>query len=164
MEERQNLPRLSFTKPEGWSPGELEISRMGITIVRPAAFDFREENESGEVTVTAMPVGPRFLLNNVNPWRRQVALEAVDSDSLDELFEPIALATIKGRYLELVGPPQHDPRNDRRIRGMTWFFKLSAPNRLAGRSREDFKAFVNSSRFGPEPNGDSDSAGGPNGR
>ena len=159
-----DLPRLSYTKPEGWSPGELEISRMGITIVRQAAFDFREENESGEVTVTALPVGPRFLLNNVNRWRRQVALEAVDSDSLDELFEPIALATIKGRYLELVGPSNTILGTIVESGGMTWFFKLSAPNRLAGRSREDFKAFVNSSRFGPEPNGDSDSAGGPNGR
>ena len=158
------LPRLSYSKPEGWSPGELEISRMGITIVRQAAFDFRGGDESGEVTVTAMPVGPRFLLNNVNRWRRQVALEAVDSDNLDDLFEPIALATIKGQYLELVGPRNTILGTIVESGGMTWFFKLSAPNRLAGRSRKDFKAFINSSRFGPGPDGDSDSAGGPDGR
>jgi len=158
------LPRLSYTKPEGWSPGELEISRMGITIVRQAAFDFRGENESGEVTVTAMPVGPRFLLNNVNRWRRQVALEAVDSDSLDDLFEPIALDTIKGRYLELVGPSNTILGTIVESGGMTWFFKLSAPNRLADRSRGDFKSFVNSSGFDPEPGEDSGSGGGPDDR
>ena len=156
-----DLPRLGYSKPEGWSPGELEISRMGITIVRQAAFDFRGGNESGEVTVTAMPVGPRFLLNNVNRWRRQVALEAVDSDSLDDLFEPIALDTIKGRYLELVGPSNTILGTIVESGGMTWFFKLTAPNRLADRSRGDFKSFVNSSRFDPGPGEDSGSGGGP---
>ena len=137
---------------------------MGITIVRQAAFDFRGGNESGEVTVTAMPVGPRFLLNNVNRWRRQVALEAVDSDSLDDLFEPIALDTIKGRYLELVGPSNTILGTIVESGGMTWFFKLSAPNRLADRSRGDFKSFVNSSGFDPGPGEDSGSGGGPDDR
>ena len=127
---------------------------------------FKASGEGGEAKITVSSLGGAAggLLPNINRWRRQVALEAVDSDSLDELFEPIALATIKGRYLELVGPSNTILGTIVESGGMTWFFKLSAPNRLAGRSREDFKAFINSSRFGPEPDGDSDSAGGPDGR
>jgi hypothetical protein len=100
-----------------------------------------------------MPTSPRFLLLNVNRWRQQVGLEAVDSDNLDDLFEPITLGKIAGRYLELVGPSDTILGTIVQTDGRTWFFKLAAPNRLADRSRKDFKSFVSSSRF--EATGDS---------
>ena len=142
-----DTPRLSYTNPETWRPGDLEVTRSGITIRRQAAFEFGSGDETGEVTVTAMPTSPRFLLLNVNRWRRQVALEAVDSDNLDDLFEPIALGSINGRYLELVGHRVTILGTIVVSSGKTWFFKLSAPNRLADRSRTEFKSFVSSSRF-----------------
>ena len=147
-------PRLSYKNPDSWRPGELEVTRSGITIRRQAAFEFGEGAESGEVTVTALPTSPRFLLLNVNRWRQQVALQAVDSDNLDDLFEPITLGSINGRYLELVGPSDTILGTIVESGGLTWFFKLAAPNRLADRSREDFRSFVNSSRF--EASGASD--------
>jgi hypothetical protein len=140
-------PRLSYTNPDSWQPGELEVTRKGITIRRQAAFEFGEGAESGEVTVTALPSNPRFLLLNVNRWRQQVALQAVDTDNLDDLFEPITLGSINGRYLELVGPSDTILGTIVESGGLTWFFKLAAPNRLADRSRKDFKSFVHSSRF-----------------
>jgi hypothetical protein len=100
-----------------------------------------------------MPTSPRFLLLNVNRWRQQVGLEAVDSDNLDDLFEPITLDKIAGRYLELVGPSDTILGTIVQADGRTWFFKLAAPNRLADHSRKDFKSFVSSSRF--EATGDS---------
>jgi len=141
------MPRLSYTNPESWRPGELEVTRSGITIRRQAAFEFGEGAEAGEVTVTALPTSPRFLLLNVNRWRKQVALQPVDSDNLDDLFESITLGSINGRYLELVGPSDTILGTIVESAGLTWFFKLSAPNRLADRSRGDFKSFVSSSRF-----------------
>ncbi len=141
------MPRLSYKAPESWRPGELEVSRGGITIRRQAAFDFGSGDESGEITVTALPTSPRFLLLNVNRWRTQVALEAVDTDNLGDLFEPIALGPINGRYLELVGPRDTILGTIVESGGMSWFFKLKAPNRLADSSRGDFKSFVSSSRF-----------------
>ncbi len=147
-------PKLSFTNPDSWQPGELEVSRGGITIRRQAAFKLGQGDETGEVTVTAMPTSPRFLLLNVNRWRQQVGLEAVDSDNLDDLFEPITLGKIAGRYLELAGPSDTILGTIVQADGRTWFFKLAAPNRLADRSRKDFKSFVSSSRF--EATGDSD--------
>lgn len=147
-------PQLKYTAPDGWKPGQLEVSRGGITIQRQAAFEFGSGNESGEVTVTAMPSSPRFLLVNVNRWRKQVALEAVDTDSLNDLFESISLGKIDGRYLELVGPRDTILGTIVQTGGMTWFFKLAAPNRLADRSRAEFKSFVGSSRF--DASGDPD--------
>ena len=97
--------------------------------------------------MTALPSNPRFLLLNVNRWRQQVALQAVDTDNLDDLFEPITLGSINGRYLELVGPSDTILGTIVESGGLTWFFKLAAPNRLADRSRKDFKSFVHSSRF-----------------
>lgn len=141
------MPRLSYKAPESWRPGELEVSRGGITIRRQAAFDFGSGDESGEITVTALPTSPRFLLLNVNRWRTQVALEAVDTDNLGDLFEDIALGPINGRYLELVGPRDTILGTIVESGGMSWFFKLKAPNRLADSSRGDFKSFVSSSRF-----------------
>ena len=104
--------------------------------------------------MTAMPSSPRFLLVNVNRWRKQVALEAVDTDSLNDLFESISLGKIDGRYLELVGPRDTILGTIVQTGGMTWFFKLAAPNRLADRSRAAFKSFVGSSRF--DASGDPD--------
>ncbi len=147
-------PQLKYTAPDGWKPGQLEVSRGGITIQRQAAFEFGTGDESGEVTVTAMPSSPRFLLVNVNRWRKQVALEAVDTDSLNDLFESISLGKIDGRYLELVGPRDTILGTIVQTGGMTWFFKLAAPNRLADRSRAEFKSFVGSSRF--DASGDPD--------
>jgi len=147
-------PKLSFTNPASWQPGKLEVSRGGITIRRQAAFELGQGDETGEVTVTAMPTSPRFLLLNVNRWRQQVGLEAVDSDNLEDLFEPITLGKSAGRYLELVGPSDTILGTIVQTDGRTWFFKLAAPNRLADRSRKDFKSFVSSSRF--EATGDPD--------
>ena len=76
--------------------------------------------------------------------RAQVVVVA---HNLDDLFEPITLGSINGRYLELVGPSDTILGTIVESGGLTWFFKLAAPNRLADRSRKDFKSFVHSSRF-----------------
>jgi len=148
-------PKLTYEAPSGWKPGQLEVSRGGITIRRQAAFLLADGNDSGEVTVTAMPVGPRSLLLNVNRWRSQVALESVDIGELEDLFEPIKLGSISGNYLELSGPRDTILGAIVEAEGMTWFFKLTAPRRLATSSRGAFKAFVSSSRFGDSDTGSS---------
>lgn len=147
-------PRLRYQAPPTWSPGQKVVSRGGITIRRQAAFELKADGESGEVTVTAMPVGRRSLLINVNRWRRQVALDAIESDGLKAALEPIKLGQAIGQYLEFAGPRDTILGAIVEAGGLTWFFKLTAPNRLAERSRTEFKAFVNSARFGAEPDVD----------
>ena len=146
-------PRLRYQAPPAWSPGQKVVSRGGITIRRQAAFELKNDGELGEVTVTAMPVGRRSLLINVNRWRKQVALDAIESDGLKGALEPITLGQATGQYLEFAGPRDTILGAIVEAGGLTWFFKLTAPNRLAERSRSEFKAFVNSARFGDEPDG-----------
>ncbi len=144
---------LTYDTPEGWEPGELVISRGGITIRRQAAFNVLDDDQEVEVTVTALPTVRGDLLANVNRWRVQIGLrEPLSSEQLESILEDIEVAGVSGKYVELIGRANAQPQqailgaiveND----GLVWFFKLQGDLELAQREKEQFLSFVESVKF-----------------
>jgi hypothetical protein len=138
---------LVYEAPEAWNA--LPVGGM-----RKAAFRIDDDGQAAEVTVIDLAAAAGAVLPNVNRWRQQVQLDAVTQEELDADSEAIPLGEIEATYVELVGPPEADPREA--ILGAialhgdrSWFFKLKGNAELAKRERERFRAFLKSVRFGP---------------
>lgn len=128
----------TFSAPESWSAG-------GATSMSLASFQVQQDDREVRITVTPLP--PSDLLANVNRWRSQISLEAVNRDQLDELVTKVKMGEVDGDYVALQAPEQtilgviavHDD--------LAWFIKLMGDTSLAQEERGRFEQFVRSFRF-----------------
>lgn len=136
---------VSYDAPEGWVTGP-------ASGMRKAAFLVRDGEQQAEITIIDLAAAAGDLLPNVNRWRGQVQLGPTTGAQLQQELKPIAMGSVAGQYVELVGPesaakPQtilaviavHDDK--------AWFIKLMGDAALAEREKERFQSFVESIRF-----------------
>jgi hypothetical protein len=135
---KRELP-FTFKAPAAWSAG----SGSSISVL---AFQVSEMGKKIDVTVTPAGGG---LLPNINRWRRQVGLGAIDQDQLEKDVQKLEAGTVKFSYVELVGPEKSILAAVGDHGGVTWFIKLSGNSELAKREEANFEAFVKSIRFKP---------------
>jgi hypothetical protein len=145
-------PGLGYKTPEGWTPGKAD----GL---RRAAFTMRDGDRAAELTVIALAPGSGDLLSNVNRWREQVGLPAVDAAGLASIVKDVPIAGGTGQRVELVAPAGPGPREA--ILGViharadqVWFLKLKGDAGLVGRERDRFDEFVRSVTFDGRKGGD----------
>ncbi len=127
--------------PAGWKAA-------GPKPMRLASFDIPDAAGNGDVSISQLNGDGGGLLANINRWRGQVGLPALEASALASNSK--ALATASGdsaTWVELAG-------SDKTIFGaivargdVSWFFKLTVPSAAAGRQREDFEQFVRSVKF-----------------
>lgn len=135
---------LSYTKPDGWSPGRLSF-------LRKAAFEVIDLDKEQRVDITVISVGGD-LLSNVNRWRGQIQLERITQTELERDLKTIEVDGDASPYVELVGPEKPRPRQSilaviATKSGRTWFIKLMGHSELAAREKHNFETFVQSIRF-----------------
>jgi hypothetical protein len=135
--------KLSYTKPESWTDGQLNEFRK-------AAFDVKDGDKTLLITVTSLPPSP--LLANVQRWGLEVGIESLSESDLAALVKKIEVAGTQAEYVELIGPPQPQPQ--RTILGVIvprgelyWFIKLKGDAGLAQREKSNFESFVKSLKF-----------------
>lgn len=136
---------VAYDTPAGWTPGEAGGMRR-------AAFVVKDGEQSVEITVIDLAASAGELLPNINRWREQIQLGAIDAQELQEIMCPVRFAGVDGHYVEMF-----DGGSDQRrlaILGAiavhadrSWFVKLMGDNDLAAREKERFNAFVASLRF-----------------
>lgn len=138
--------RFECDSPEGWTPGEAQGMRKAI-------FKVEDGDQSVEITATAFPatVG-RLLLMNVNRWRKQVELDEITQEQLDQTVRPIQVADVQGTYAELIGPEDAEPCLTILgvvvvCEGKAWFLKMKGDAELAQREKQRFQDYVESVRF-----------------
>lgn len=137
---------LTYDAPDGWMPGK--ASRL-----RKASFVVENDGKKVEITAIDLAAGGGALLPNVNLWRRQIQLEKITQDELDQIAFPFQVAGMDGDFVELLGPDDANPRQAIlgvvvNRQGRTWFFKLWGDAELALREKDRFQEFVKSVRFG----------------
>ena len=140
-------PSIKFDTPQGWSPGELEVSRGGIQIRRQAVFEVKKDGQSVEITATRMPGNPSLLLMNVNRWRGQIQLAPITEAELDADSEKIDIDGTAGAYVQLIGDKDAILGVVAFREGMAWFIKLQGDHDLAIQERTRFDEFLKSIRF-----------------
>lgn len=135
-----SLPK--WTPPAHWQPA-------GEKPMRLASFDIPGDGGTkGDLSISALGGGAGGLLANVNRWRvQQLGLPAWDDAALAKESEKLQLGNDVGTLVDLKGADKRIlavivPRGDR-----TWFYKLTAPDALVSKERENFVNFVKSARY-----------------
>jgi hypothetical protein len=121
----------TFAAPAGWEPAPASGPRL--LSLRAGA--------GGELSVTRFPGDVGGALANVNRWRGQVGLPALDALPPDA-FAAVQVGGLAGQLLELTGETKAQvvalvPRS-----GETWFFKLAGDAAGVAAERERFLAFL----------------------
>lgn len=127
--------------PTGWKAA-------GPKPMRLASFDIPDAAGNGDVSISKLNGDGGGLLANVNRWRGQVGLPALEASALAANSKSVPTAGGEpATWVELAGA-------DKTILGaivargdVSWFFKLTAPSAVATRHREAFEQFVRSVRF-----------------
>lgn len=137
-------PGFTYDVPDGWQPGQAGG-------MRKAAFLVQRDDMSADMTVITLPGDVGGVLNNVNRWRGQVGLEAINQDQLSDSLQVIKIDGLEAQMVDLVGQAESDPKSMLAVMvmrdGVTWFFKLLGPAKLVADEKVDFVAFVESVRF-----------------
>lgn len=140
-------PELAWTAPAAWTTGPARPMRKG-TLLIPG-----DGAESGaELAITAFPGDVGGNLANVNRWRQQLGLGPIAAAELGATLRHLHVGDLHIDVVELVGPAT-PPAAPQRVlgaivpySGATWFFKLTGPDALVAREREQFLAFVRTIR------------------
>jgi hypothetical protein len=108
---------LQYTVPAGWR----ELPASGI---RKATLQI----EDAELSVLVFPGDVGGELANINRWREQIGLAAVEESALATITRELTISQHPARYIDLIGPKKSIKGAILPFRGRTWFFKLIGPS------------------------------------
>jgi hypothetical protein len=118
--------------------------------MRYAGFAVAGQNgETADISVSVFGGDGGGDLGNVNRWRSQIGLGEVDAGGLKPLVVPVAGKDSQILTVDMVGPKGRILAGWAKIGARTWFFKLAAPDALAGSEKAAFAKFLGSVQFQP---------------
>jgi len=127
-----------YVKPKGWM-------LAGPSQFVAVQFEIVDDDQKAKTTVSKLPPRAGMWLLNVNRWRAQIGLEAVDEAELSS--EKIKVQGIEGQYISLESP-------EKSILGVmvqrddgVWFFKMLGSRELVSQQKMAFNSFVRSVKF-----------------
>lgn len=132
----------TWKTPESWkqlSPGPMQVAKFQSAV---------ENGASAEITVAVFPGDVGGTLANVNRWRGQIGMPAVQEADLGKVTEPLDLGGNKAILLDMIS----EQTKTRMIAvivpkaGQTWFYKLLGQDSTAGREKDAFLKFVQSAQ------------------
>jgi hypothetical protein len=138
---------LTWVMPAGW-----EEAPRGQ--VRLASFKIKGENTAqADVSVILLPGTAGGDLANVNRWRGQVGLAAVEAEELAKLTEKVAVGGSEGALFDLAGTgPSGDPTRVLATvlhqADMVWFLKMTGDDALVAKQKPLFLEFLKSVKLG----------------
>lgn len=136
-----------WTVPDSWT----EIARSPFLVGK-----FQVTGEGGakaDINVSMSAGDGGGLLANVNRWRGQLSLSAVDEVGLKKISEPMELAGAQATLVDFSGEGSENGGAQRCVgaivseSGRTWFYKLLGDAKLVAREKEALIAFVRSVKF-----------------
>ena len=127
--------------PEGWkeqAPGAMQVAK----------FSVEKDGGKADISVSVFPSDTGGTLGNVNRWRRQLGLEDVDENGLQD-----CVTTLGGAHLDgAPGPVLVDlSKDNRRLlgaivprEGQWWFYKMLGDAAAVNAEHDTFVQFVKS--------------------
>jgi hypothetical protein len=133
---------LGWQLPVGWTlvpaTSSMRYATFGITDA---------DGAKAEMAITHFPGDVGGDLENVNRWRQQVGLPAVDAAGLAALVSKLTAGPKTISLIDVTGPQNRLAAGLTRQGSDTWFFKLTGPDALVGAEKAKFTAFLESVRF-----------------
>ena len=134
-------PQIKWELPSGWGEGSPSTMRY-------ASFAATEDNgEKVDISIVTFPGDGGSDLDNVNRWRQQIGLAAVDEGELSSIIAPLQGKQINFSTADVIGPDSRTLAAWVRREGRSWFFKLSGPKDAVDKEKPKFVKFLQSVRF-----------------
>lgn len=140
-------PSLTWKLPAGWeevAPGEMRL----------ASFRVKGDNSKlADVSIVPLPGLAGRDLDNVNRWRGQLGLPAVNEAEMAKLAQPVDVAGQTGQLFEQSGKATGSDDPTRilavvmRREGTAWFFKMTGDDSLVAAQKAAFIGFLKSLNF-----------------
>jgi hypothetical protein len=130
--------------PEGWEKGP-------ASSMREATYIVSDGEARAEFTLSGWPAAPGTQMSdvmaNVERWAAQVGVPV--DDNLSKLVEDIEIDGTKGSYVKLVGADSGQAMLAAMVvKGeKVWFFKLTGAAQLVEAQVENFRKFIDSTKF-----------------
>ena len=150
IEQAQNSAQtsaISLKAPPGWQRQPPAPMRKASFVVEGA------DGAKVDISVTSFQGESGGLLANINRWRGQLGLEAVDAEHLESIIERRTLA---GRDFVIVDLANEQAPADKRQRvigaivpapGETWFFKMTGDDALTAAQKPALLEVLESAEF-----------------
>lgn len=132
---------LTWKVPDGWVPAPASSARYATFTIAGA------DGAKAELAVSHFPGDVGGDLANVNRWRQQAGLEAIEAGALAALVSKVTAGPKTISLVDLTGPQSRLAAGWVRHGADTWFFKLNGPDALVGAEKAKFTAFLESVRF-----------------
>ena len=150
IEQAQNSAQtsaISLKAPPGWQRQPAAPMRKASFVVEGA------DGAKVDISVTSFQGESGGLLANINRWRGQLGLDAVDAEQLESIIERRTLA---GRDFVIVDLANDQAPADKKQRvigaivpapGETWFFKMTGDDALTASQKPALLEVLESAEF-----------------
>jgi hypothetical protein len=133
-------PQIKWEVPPGWSAAPASTMRY-------ASFAAEKDGEKADISIVTFPGDGGSDLENVNRWRQQIGLQAVEASALSSMIVPVRAGEISFSTVDFTGASARMLAAWTRHDGRAWFFKLTGPTILVEQEKPKFVGFVESVRF-----------------
>ena len=133
---------LTWQVPAGWTLAPAAGSMRYATLSVVAA-----DGTKCELVVSHFPGAVGGDLENVNRWRQQVSLPAVDPAGLAPLITKLTAGPKTLSLIDVTGSQTRLVAGWTRHGADTWFFKFTGPDTMVTAEKARFTAFLESVRF-----------------
>ena len=131
---------ISYKVPEGWK----ELPLSGI---RKVNLVVKDETGQAELIVLAFPGDVGGRLANINRWRGQIGLEAVEAGVLSSFSNSYSISGHSGLYVRLEGGSKSILGALLPFHGYTWFFKFLGDSETVLANEAAMICFIDSVRL-----------------
>lgn len=133
-------PQIKWDVPQGWSPAPASAMRY-------ASFAAETNGEKADISVVTFAGDGGSDADNVNRWRQQIGLPAVEAGALDSMIVPVQGSEISVSMVDMSGATARVLAGWTRHDGRVWFFKLTGPKTVVEQEKSNFVKFLQSVRF-----------------
>jgi hypothetical protein len=149
MEAAASSSDIGWTVPKGWKSQPPSAMRVGSFLITG------KDGQQADVSVVPLSGDAGGDLANINRWRDQIELRAMNEDELARELKTRSLGGHTYRMIDFVSdrPLINGQHKKRVVAGIvthgeqTWFFKMVGEDQLVSASKDEFNAFLASVRF-----------------
>ena len=145
--DNSGLPTLKYKLPDGWK-------EKAPTQMRVASFEITDGSKQADVSVVPMGGMAGGNLANVNRWRGQVGLAAVEEAEVQKTVEKVVIDGQDSDLFDIAGTSPGSGEAQRIIASVlhrddtAWFFKITGEANLVEQQKPSFINFLKSVSFG----------------
>jgi hypothetical protein len=135
-----STPQIKWEVPPGWT-------LAAASAMRYASFAVEKNGEKADISVVTFTGDGGSDVDNVNRWRQQIGLPAVEASALPSMIVPVRAGEVSLSTVDMPGATARILAGWTRHGERAWFFKLTGPTTVVEQEKSRFVTFLQSVRF-----------------